>query len=248
MEKMMRSEMNMVSGGRKKMMKSKVFAETCNKMRQFLKERRSLGDQFAFHNIPPPSSSSSMLEINGVVKEMCAPTNTTMNLFSKKIEKEGNVSTGQNLKSLDLFPLLSSSSIVTTEESPQNVADNYRKFATTKEEAKTTTTCMTIFYGGRVVVFDDLPEDKAHEIMTLASSRVINSCSQTQTPSNNTVITGRPMPRRLSLHRFWEKRKDRIVTSAPYPLSDMFTKNHEKYNFMRNVHQRQDQQLELKLF
>lgn len=51
-----------------------------------------------------------------------------------------------------------------------------RKFVIIKEEVKIIIICMIIFYGGRVVVFDDLLEDKVYEIMILVSLRVINFC------------------------------------------------------------------------
>lgn len=163
------------------MIKSKVFAQTYSKLSQFLKDRRSL-PEFAFQNMP----SSSKLDINGN-KEVCGSTNTTMNLFPKNVEKQGNVSTSaEKLKSLDLFPLTSSSAAVSTEEPINNMADPRESAITIEEEepkAKTTTASMTIFYGGRVLVFDDLPEDKAQEIMSLglAHQGMLSSPSQTQT-------------------------------------------------------------------
>jgi len=92
---------------------------------------------------------------------------------------------------------------------------------------------MTIFYGGQVIVFDDLPEDKAEEIMSLASQLgSLDSHSETRTQiqahtlnlPNTTLMTqptqgsilqqppslsDLPIARRVSLHRFMEKRKDR---------------------------------------
>ena len=52
-------------------------------------------------------------------------TNKTMNLFPKKMEEEKNISTGEeNIKSLELFPLTSSSATASTaDESTKNRAD-----------------------------------------------------------------------------------------------------------------------------
>lgn len=41
---------------------------------------------------------------------------------------------------------------------------------------------MTIFYGGQVIVFDDLPPEKAKEMMSLASAK---GTSQTHNNNNN---------------------------------------------------------------
>lgn len=89
---------------------------------------------------------------------------------------------------------------------------------------------MTIFYGGQVVVFNDLPSEKAKEIMMLAS-KACSSIKQPEIPvspkvvvANSLVKAHRPQPivsdlpiaRKASLTRFLEKRKDRITARAPY--------------------------------
>ncbi|XP_075475127.1 protein TIFY 10B-like [Primulina tabacum] len=104
---------------------------------------------------------------------------------------------------------------------------------------------MTIFYGGKVLVFDDFPADKVSEIMLLA-----NKPSGTQNHHHPTAFAAQspsesatgipnlipsfvppertlhapipslgcdlPIARRNSLARFLEKRKDRIKKKAPY--------------------------------
>jgi jasmonate ZIM domain-containing protein len=94
---------------------------------------------------------------------------------------------------------------------------------------------MTIFYGGRVLVFNDLPADKAKEIMALAcaatasaSGNIIPDLNIVSTPptptANSSQIQPRshgsdlPIARRNSLHRFLEKRKDRSLARAPYQI------------------------------
>ncbi|MYY57411.1 hypothetical protein, partial [Ligilactobacillus salivarius] len=114
---------------------------------------------------------------------------------------------------------------------------------------------------------------KAQEIMSLVASHgtMSNSQAQTQTqiPHHN-INTGTthhltqdvvsqgglnlssdmPIARRVSLHRFMEKRKHRLATSAPYqlPNSSMAKEadcHPQKFNMMRSLYDQQ--QLELKL-
>nr|UUG47642.1 jasmonate ZIM domain protein 1 [Gastrodia elata] len=84
---------------------------------------------------------------------------------------------------------------------------------------------LTIFYGGRVLVFDNFPAEKAEDLMQLASKE---SAPAADRPPNSPVIfPSRPQPsfsdlpiaRKASLHRFLEKRKDRITAKAPYQAS-----------------------------
>ncbi|KAL3623572.1 hypothetical protein CASFOL_032388 [Castilleja foliolosa] len=100
---------------------------------------------------------------------------------------------------------------------------------------------MTIFYAGQVVVLDDFPADKAKNIIMLASksSAAFAPPRTAQKPADSTVGLGSPdifsafglqeraphatsdlpIARKNSLARFLEKRKGRIIASAPYQAS-----------------------------
>ena len=125
---------------------------------------------------------------------------------------------------------------------------------------------MTIFYGGKVLVFDELPEDNAREIVALATRGTINAKddaqTQTQTQTSRSInttttqlaqgtssLSDLPLARRVSLHRFMEKRKHRIASNAPYNLESSMVKvsdlNPQKFNTIKKSYTLQ--LLELKL-
>ncbi|KAG2543005.1 protein TIFY 11c-like [Panicum virgatum] len=73
---------------------------------------------------------------------------------------------------------------------------------------------LTIFYGGKMVVFDDFPAEKAEELMQLAGSGNAAAAALAQ-PS----LTDMPIARKASLKRFLEKRKNRLTAGDPYPAA-----------------------------
>ncbi|CAL9167425.1 unnamed protein product [Musa hybrid cultivar] len=89
---------------------------------------------------------------------------------------------------------------------------------------------LTIFYGGKVLVFDHFPEDKAKDLVQMAGKKtctaapnlvLFSSTSGSQLPALHGLpkpAQDMPIARRNSLHRFLEKRKDRINTEAPYQV------------------------------
>ncbi|KAM0827603.1 hypothetical protein ACQ4PT_068086 [Festuca glaucescens] len=73
---------------------------------------------------------------------------------------------------------------------------------------------LTIFYGGRMVVFEDFPAEKAAEVMRMAAT-----AGAAPAPVSVAPALGGDMPimRKASLQRFFEKRKDRLgARAAPY--------------------------------
>lgn len=255
----MGSEMMLLGHKKQENIKSN-FTQTCNRFSQFLKERRSLGHLDAFKGF-----ASSELDIKGA-KDVSGPRNnaTAINLLSKNM--------GKDKVSFELFPLTNSRAKAVVDNSTKDMAD-CREMPIIKEESKnnTTTPSMTIFYGGKVLVLNELPEDKAQEIMSLATRGTMSSSgSQAQTETQTlgginprvthhltqghvlsqgaSSLSDFPIARRVSLHRFIEKRKHRIAANAPYQLHKEAAVSHpQNSDMMRGLQLYEHQQLELKL-
>ncbi|KAJ3673194.1 hypothetical protein LUZ60_006568 [Juncus effusus] len=95
---------------------------------------------------------------------------------------------------------------------------------------------LTIFYKGKILVFDNFPAEKAKDLMNMASkstpaqfepanqspppvpthpSPSLPSPVPVQRPAHPTA-SDLPIARKASLHRFLEKRKDRLHAKPPY--------------------------------
>ncbi|VAI84870.1 unnamed protein product [Triticum turgidum subsp. durum] len=74
---------------------------------------------------------------------------------------------------------------------------------------------MTIFYGGQVLVLDEVPDDRAAELLRVAA------VSGTTRGYCEAADGDLPMARKASLQRFMEKRKGRLAARAvPYNRPD----------------------------
>ncbi|OAY70384.1 Protein TIFY 10B [Ananas comosus] len=89
---------------------------------------------------------------------------------------------------------------------------------------------LTIFYGGEVLVFDNISGEKYEELIEMAKKGRVSAenfgfatggghvaVAQSTLPSTiQTTASDMPIARRNSLHRFLQKRKHRINSKAPY--------------------------------
>ncbi|XP_010682667.2 protein TIFY 9 [Beta vulgaris subsp. vulgaris] len=93
---------------------------------------------------------------------------------------------------------------------------------------------MTIFYNGTVSVFD-LPQDKVEYIIKYAMEKnnisgndgqiVDDSCFNSETTDSMNIFGplndgDMPIKRKKSLQRFFEKRKERLISVSPYTSMD----------------------------
>ncbi|XP_038881485.1 protein TIFY 10a-like [Benincasa hispida] len=162
------------------------FAQTCNLLSQYLKEKRSLGitPKDEFPTTRPPAI-------------------------------------------MDLL---------TNMENPEEKSG-------TAAEPPSSATQMTIFYDGKVLVFNDLSSERAEEIMAMAGKGIVPLSRSTEP----TTIAGEqpvtkvssdlPIARRASLHRFFEKRKDRVAARSPYQVNSPS----ESYRFKKGNQQSSNQ-------
>ncbi|KAJ0247900.1 Protein TIFY 11A [Hirschfeldia incana] len=100
---------------------------------------------------------------------------------------------------------------------------------------------LTIFFGGKVLVYNEFPVDKAKEIIQVAKqAKPVTEVNVQNNNKSNVVLPDLNEPtdsadvsqqqeqqnqlveriaRRASLHRFFAKRKDRAVARAPYQVN-----------------------------
>ncbi|KAJ4839591.1 hypothetical protein Tsubulata_020233 [Turnera subulata] len=215
------------------------FAQTCNLLSQYLKERGSLGDISLGLN--------GKLEVKGAETARSSPA-TTLNLLPNMESLDDHQGLKQktppppSIKSVDFLPQFVGFGPSSDPVQDTNMKADLRKSSTTEPE----TAPMTIFYGGKMIMFNDFPADKAKEIMALlgckSNSDTSNGSPATPTTDriNATINSGAPDPnqgqklvqgppkassnvpmaRRASLHRFFAKRKERAAARAPYQMND----------------------------
>uniref|UniRef100_A0A0A9BXQ1 Protein TIFY n=1 Tax=Arundo donax TaxID=35708 RepID=A0A0A9BXQ1_ARUDO len=126
---------------------------------------------------------------------------------------------------------------VTTPEESKTVLELFPQQAGTLKDAQESRreaerAPLTIFYGGRMVVFNDFPAEKAEELMQFAGSNNITPAASAagaaavgQDALGQPCLPDMPIARKASLQRFLEKRKNRLTAADPYPAANELTKH-----------------------
>jgi len=193
------------------------FAVACSLLSRFVRQNGAAPAQLG-------------LGIKGEVEQQRTPA--TINLLPGADGEE----TERRKETMELFPQSAGFGVKDAAAAPREQEN--------KEKPKQ----LTIFYGGKVLVFDDFPADKAKDLMQLASkgSPVVQNVVLPQPSAPAAAVTDKAVPvpvislpaaqadakkptrtnasdmpimRKASLHRFLEKRKDRLNANAPYQTS-----------------------------
>ncbi|XP_057976704.1 protein TIFY 10B [Malania oleifera] len=152
------------------------FAQTCNLLSQYLKEKRTLPD-LGRGILEPPKGRSETFQ---------SQTVTTMDLLPTMEKPAGETpglnggavlsssSSSQHLKSMDLFPQFSGFRSSDRGEDTTIRSTDFGKparqmTASPAAAAEPESATLTIFYSGTVMVYGDITAEKAREIMDLAS-------------------------------------------------------------------------------
>ncbi|CAL9748713.1 unnamed protein product [Musa acuminata subsp. burmannicoides] len=188
--------------------KGSQFSVTCNLLSQYLKEKGGFG--------------SIGLDIASRPLDLHRPK-----------DKHRNPTTLSLMPGVDVPP--EDDDATDHQTAPKSMEDSLKTPPVIKEVEKSQ---LTIFYGGKVLVFDDFPGDKVRDLMQMAGNEIaaaknlsfpappptsiLASASGWQEPPPGLPTPAQanasdmPIARKNSLHRFLEKRKDRISTKAPY--------------------------------
>ncbi|KAK3133419.1 hypothetical protein QOZ80_6AG0536320 [Eleusine coracana subsp. coracana] len=179
------------------------FAVTCSLLSQYLKENK--GGLQGLAMAPPPAGPG-----------VYGPP-TTMNLLS----------------ALDAPAEPKDAAKATDERSPEENASteppalavpaDQQNGENPREEAGEEAKQLTIFYGGKVVVFDNFPATKVNDLLQMVNGgqgvgKGSSNAAAQNLPKPSHNLSDMPIARRNSLHRFLEKRKDRIIAKAPYQV------------------------------
>ncbi|RDX84767.1 Protein TIFY 10A [Mucuna pruriens] len=206
---------NTVSEGRRsgKAPEKSTFSQTCSLLSQFLKEKRA--------------SADSTLGMGGKME----PRAGTKDLFGSLQNSDGALRL--NASAMDFLPQL--------------VENPCIKKSNVRSQGPESTPQLTIFYAGKLLVFDAFSAEKATEVMELATKLASDNSGTEESPSSAPVTTeklavpkvpqtstsletpkpgnqgvGSDMryPRRASLLKFLEKRKERVNARGPYQINN----------------------------
>ncbi|CAL9159036.1 unnamed protein product [Musa hybrid cultivar] len=194
------------------------FSLACRLLSQYLKEKCGVGGLGLEMAPPKPLDQQAQDQSRAPVTMSLLP-----GLDVPGDDRAENDHEKKPTKSMDLLPRLSGFDSCFLPKEEESVK--------TAETQKMEKSQLTIFYGGKVLVFDKFPADKAMDLMGMATNESMAAQSHsfseplTSTPGADSSsgklkanTSDMPIPRRNSLRRFLEKRKDRVIAKGPYQV------------------------------
>ncbi|KAI3727371.1 hypothetical protein L1987_67185 [Smallanthus sonchifolius] len=169
----------------------------------------------------PPKHHLSATGTGGKPPEQKSKFLQTCNRLSLYLKEKGSIrdlsfATGVSSARATTADLLSN--IDDDGEKAETVLPQYVILESFCEAAKPKTGQMTIFYQGQVLVVDDVPADRARDLVLIANNGV-----DLESTSKAELLQGKdselPIARRASLHKFLAKRKDRATVNQPQSQS-----------------------------
>ncbi|KAM7259876.1 hypothetical protein ACFE04_015617 [Oxalis oulophora] len=197
------------------------FSHKCSLLSQYLKENGSFGD------LTLGMTCTTNLQLNGT-KEILSPPATTMNLFPLNAKSDDassrNLADSRVIKSTVNEPqtapmtIFFKGQVIVFNDFPAHKAQEVMALATKEslpspvnDASKT-----NVIFTPNIVKNQVEPCSAA-----IPSSNLGKSLVQEQNQPRGKAVGGDlPIARRASLHRFLEKRKDRINAKAPYQTNN----------------------------
>ncbi|MFS7974628.1 putative transcription factor TIFY family [Helianthus anomalus] len=210
------------------------FLQTCNRLSLFLKEKGKIRDLNFGINAKFDATGTGLFDS---VRSLKSP-NPNSTCQSATVDLLSSIGEKVEEKPVDVVI-------------PQYVIlDSSSCELENKVEAKSSTAQMTIFYQGQVLVLDDVPADRARDLMLMAKNGVetakpkppppvVDVSRSTKGPIKEDVQQAKdsdlPIARRASLHKFLAKRKDRASVRAPYQSPGGSSSGNEEHSFDLNL-------------
>ncbi|KAL6846505.1 hypothetical protein ACP4OV_023953 [Aristida adscensionis] len=192
------------------------FAVTCSLLSQYLKDNKGgLHGLGGLAMAPPPAAGAFRPPTTmNLLSALDAPAEEPNDAAKTTAAPRASDSVKISLeKAITESPVLGAATDQQNGENPREAAG---------EEAQQ----LTIFYGGKVVIFDNFPSTKVKDLLQMVNAgERVDKATSTAAPENlprpsQNSLSDLPIARRNSLHRFLEKRKDRIIAKAPYQVNN----------------------------
>ncbi|KAG6514338.1 protein TIFY 10a-like [Zingiber officinale] len=203
------------------------FSVACSLLSQYIKEKGSVAD-LGLGIADDAAKGNSSQSFRPPPTTICLLPGADIS-SGEDCERENGREVVSHENPMKLFPQRAAGFVPSTSEDPRGAEKSQ----------------LTIFYGGKVLVFNSFPAEKAKDLIRMASEgnstaqnfsyapTVASSTSLSRQNSTLVNLSDLPIARKGSLQRFLEKRKDRIDARAPYqvpPTPQMLTSSKNQEN------------------